>query len=538
MGTIGGARDSDNLCDFSWIPQADLDARRVRPGSYFDFAISYPDGMRDGYQYRRLFYAPDTNPAATVGMYIDDCTWGTYGADLIDRDYRCTHEYTRSDGKYWLLSLSDCPAGPEGETDLPANTTTAGVAVVGGTVTGSVDSASDVDWFAVTLSADTTYFIEVLGTRSGAGTLEHPSLQGIYDGTGAALAPADGGPFTLSRVYYSPSADGTYYLAAAGRDGSTGTYTLKLTAQPDLPADTTTTGNVTLNSASLSFIETPDDKDWFAVTLEAGTAYLIDVRGTDPDGYGETADTKLVSIRSSAGAVIANTEAGGGGVGTDARFHFVPTTTGTHYIEVGAENGTAGSYRLSVDTDDFAADGATSGVMALHNGSGTATGAIETANDDDWFRVTLEGGTSYWIEVEGAATDAGTLEETALSIVTPGLASLAGIVRHVGSDIGGNLRIHFTANTDGDHYLSITSAQSDGTGTYTLTVREQKEHSDVPADDTTTAEIPVGGLFHGEVEEEGDSDWIRSSWWRTPPIPWRWKAGRSWGAGTHWPNPG
>lgn len=365
-------------CDFSWIPQADLDAKRVRPGSYFDFAPSYPGGTRDGYQYRRLFYAPDTRPTATVGIYIDDCTWGTFGAELIDRGYRCTHEYTRSDGKYWLLSLRDCPVSAgvsEGERDVAADTTTTGVAMVGGMVAGSVDPAGDLDWFAVELEAD--------------------------------------------------------------------------------------------------------------------TAYLIDVRA---DSDGDPVDTILLSIRDSAGAAIAGTEAGGGGLGTDARFHFTPTVTGTYFIEVGGENSTTGNYQLSVDDDDFAADAATSGVVLLDNGTGTATGNIETANDEDWFRVALEDGVTYRIvvEVDGAAS----LVAPALAVVAPVFAADT-LVHEVGS--GGWLRTRFTANADGDHYLSITSAQGDDTGQYGVTVTADDGTDDGRGDGN-------GDGDDGDGDGDGDGD--------------------------------
>ena len=394
------------------------------------------------------------------------------------------------------------PTLPEAEAgDLPAATTTPGVVAVDGSVTGTIGTVGDVDWFAVTLADDTTYIIDVLGSRSDRGTLDHPLLRGIYDATGAPVTSE----LRPGRVLFSPRADGKYFLAASGAGESTGSYTLTVAASADIPADTSTTARVYMDNGRWGYIETPGDTDWFEVTLEAGTSYRIDLKGLDFE-LGELVDTKLISIRDSNGAVVANAEADGGGLGQDARFDFVPDTSGTYYIEAGGANGSTGFFVVSVNADDYAADRA-AGVVTLQDGSGVVTGTIERAYDADWFKVTLERGTSYWIDLEGAATDAGTLKETKLSIILPEDETYGGLTHFAGNGEGGNSRFQFTAQSDGPYYLAVR-AEQDGTGTYTLSVRAQTESTDVPADATTTAEIAVGDGFQGTIDEEGDTDWI------------------------------
>ena len=186
------------------------------------------------------------------------------------------------------------PAQQQESDDLPADTTTTGVATVDGSVTGTIGTAGDRDWFAVTLASDTTYIIDVEGKRSGVGTLDHPLLRGIYDSTGAVVAPADSdGELRPGRIFFSPSADGKYFLAASGVGESTGSYTLRVTAVVDIAADTTTTASVPVNNGRWGYIETPGDTDWFKVTLEAGTSYRIDLKGLD-FGIGELVDTNAV----------------------------------------------------------------------------------------------------------------------------------------------------------------------------------------------------------------------------------------------------
>ena len=67
------------------------------------------------------------------------------------------------------------PPGPggranvsEGDTDLPASTATTGEVDVGGSVTGTIGTADDRDWFTVELVADTKYEIAVTGLFTDA----------------------------------------------------------------------------------------------------------------------------------------------------------------------------------------------------------------------------------------------------------------------------------------------------------------------------------------------------------------------------------
>ena len=448
----------------------------------------------------RLTYAAARNGTyyVSAGGYSDTGTYTLSVADVTSVEPR-----------------QEQPTRQQESVDLPADTTTTGVVAVDGSATGTIGTAGDVDWFAVTLAADTTYVIDVDGSRGDRGTLDHPLLRGIYDATGAVVAPADSGgewQWGPSRVLFSPRADGTYYLAASGVGESTGSYTLAVQSVEDIPADTSTTARVYVDNGTWGYVETPDDTDWFEVALEAGTSYRIDLQGLD-FGLGELVDSKLISIRDSTGAVVANTEAGGGGRGQDARFDFEPDTSGTYYIEAASANGTTGYYVVSVAADDYAADTATTGIVTLQDGSGSVSGTIERAHDADWFKVTLERRTSYRIDLEGAATDAGTLHRTRLSIILPEDETYSGLTHFEGNAEGGNSRFQFTAQSDGPYYLAVRAGQdAAGThtlsGTYTLSVRAQTESTDVPADASTTAEIAVGDGFQGAIDEEGDTDWI------------------------------
>ena len=132
-----------------------------------------------------------------------------------------------------------------GGSDLPADTTTACVLEVGGSVRGETGAAGDVDWYRVALQAGVTYQFDMRGKSTGGwqlvdgapafvsvGTLEDPKLLGVYDASGALVAGSDSeaaGTGKDSRIAsFGPGAGGVYYISASVEGAWTGTYELSL----------------------------------------------------------------------------------------------------------------------------------------------------------------------------------------------------------------------------------------------------------------------------------------------------------------------
>ena len=64
-----------------------------------------------------------------------------------------------------------------------------------------------------------------------------------------------------------------------------GTYTLTVSdATDDYAADPTTTGRVVVGGSATGNIDPADDRDWFAVELEADKMYRIDLEGSPTGG--------------------------------------------------------------------------------------------------------------------------------------------------------------------------------------------------------------------------------------------------------------
>ena len=175
--------------------------------------------------------------------------------------------------------------------DLPADTTTTGQ-VVGGSVASNIGTGTDKDWFAVVLAADRRYQIDLEGADTGRGTLADPALE-LFDAAGTSLSASDddGGVGRNARLIYTPSAAGAYYAQASDAAGSTGgTYTLSMIvlgangvskADTDFAADTSTSGRVEVGGSVTGTLTAANVVDWFAVDLEAGRRYRIDLEGAD-----------------------------------------------------------------------------------------------------------------------------------------------------------------------------------------------------------------------------------------------------------------
>ena len=116
--------------------------------------------------------------------------------------------------------------------DYSANVQTTGVVAVGGSATGSIETAHDQDWFAVELVAGRTYQFDLGGSPSGGGTLRDTFLRAIYDSEGRYQSGSYNDDFEGgrdSRVTFTASQSGTYYVRASGDRDETGSYTLRVT---------------------------------------------------------------------------------------------------------------------------------------------------------------------------------------------------------------------------------------------------------------------------------------------------------------------
>ena len=106
-------------------------------------------------------------------------------------------------------------------------------------------------------------------------------------------------------------------------------------------------GAVAVGGSAAGTLQQAGDRDWFAVQLQAGGTYVLNMNG-HPSGLGTVGDAYL-RLRDASGALLASNDDIIDGHEPDSRILFTASTTGTYYLEAGGFlDGYAGTYRLSV----------------------------------------------------------------------------------------------------------------------------------------------------------------------------------------------
>lgn len=152
------------------------------------------------------------------------------------------------------------------------NRTTTGTVAFGGSTTVNINGLGDHDWYAVTLTAGTRYVFET----SGSGTVD--TLLMLRDANGGALGENDdGGAGTYSRLVFTPTTSGTYYLdVGTWREQDQGSFTLSFGEAPPL---TVWTNDQIANQLTTLYWTTPHH---FAVT--AGGTLTVDISALTASG--------------------------------------------------------------------------------------------------------------------------------------------------------------------------------------------------------------------------------------------------------------
>jgi Ca2+-binding RTX toxin-like protein len=131
----------------------------------------------------------------------------------------------------------------------------------------------------------------------------------------------------------------------------------------------------------------------------------------------------------------------------------------------------------STTNDDYSSNTETSGIVNL---SSSIAGNIETANDSDWFRVSLTAGVDYTFSLEGESTSNGTLSNPYLRGIYNSSGSLINGTTNDDGGTGLNSQLQFTPDSSEYYYISASASGGD-TGTYQLTVSQ----------DTPTEQQPI-----------------------------------------------
>ena len=398
------------------------------------------------------------------------------------------------------------------------------------TASGELEIEEDVDWFSVSLASGGQYRIEMLDKDVDSNlTLNRPRILGVYDASGVFIPGTlkyDFARNLIRNIEFRATNAGTHYISLShaeswyanviyDRPPDTGTYTLKLSlqSQDDCIEAPSTACFATLGTPFNGAIQGSGEDDWIGVDMTAGMLYQVDLEGRS-NSKGTLADPEIshYSYVDSDGNLQLYSLVGSGhrdnGVGRNERSSFVAPRTGRHYFVVGSRNYRGvGTYvftfsQLPARVDDFSDQrtGSPIGVIALNNGSGSASGNIEVVRDTDWFKVDLTAGQNYLIKQAGSRLH----------------SYISGIYDSAGEQVRPG-RYHpfdswqtFTPEQTGTYYIHARSRSSrNATGGYVVSV-QQMPADDFAADASTTSNLIVGGRAQGVIGTLQDVDWHRA----------------------------
>jgi serralysin len=141
-------------------------------------------------------------------------------------------------------------ATPNFAPDLIAGNTTSTTGLpMGVPLSVSIDTLGDHDWYRVSLVSGKTYTFETFSDELLTGVSD--TLISLRNSTGASVATNDdaGGGNTYSRITFTATSSGTYFLDAGAFDNlETGTFNLRF-AQSFLGAGDTISGDATAPSS-------------------------------------------------------------------------------------------------------------------------------------------------------------------------------------------------------------------------------------------------------------------------------------------------
>ena len=228
---------------------------------------------------------------------------------------------------------------------VPGDSTTTVNLDIGGTVTTTIDTVGDRDWYRVTLVAGHRYSFSTASVNNN----DVDTYLRLYDPSGTLLlSDDDGGPGTFSAIHFTATTSGTYFIAASTyNDQTTGTFTVRAMDTAPTGADTiagnTGTGStIALDQTVNGTVDFAGDHDFYRVTLAAGQSYLFQTQATGAAGDVDT----TITIRDANGNELAYND---DRTGTYSGVRFTATTAGTYYVDVAGWNDQeTGAYRLNM----------------------------------------------------------------------------------------------------------------------------------------------------------------------------------------------
>ena len=429
-----------------------------------------------------IAYDADGNPLASSGPDADGQATlpfrptedGVYFIGAAGDD-------TADIGRYQLTILGD---------NFSQDTLTTGAFTFGAALIDSIEAGGDQDWFKGELQIGLTYGI-ILEGDGGPGELADVEAI-VYDAGGNPLESSASGADGLTRLSFTPTSSGTYFIAAAGDNtDDTGGYQLRV-LDDVYERNVMTSGRFIPGGEIVSKIETGGDQDWFKGELRAGYSYSFLLEG---DSAPDQLENVRLILRGADGLEILNS-----GADTDGRatLTYTPTKDGVFFLSAAGDDANdIGGYRLSIIDDE--APGSTATTRTLSPGE-SLTGAITVDGEQDWTELRLEAGFTYglMLEGDGSATE---LEDVKLRLLDRNDLELAATE----NDEDGVEVLSYTPTAAGVYFVSAQGDDEADLGGYKLSLIED----DFAASTRSTGAVALNRASAATHETSGDADWFR-----------------------------
>jgi Ca2+-binding RTX toxin-like protein len=482
----------------------------------------------DGDLEARLYH---TFAAGTEGMYFI----AVRAADSGLGSYQITYTTTGNNG-------GGDPSDPVDVDDIGQTFTTARYLQQDQVISAEMNSANDIDWFRIYVEPDVRYRFDVTGAGSGDGTLTDPQIYRVYnedlvaqtkpDGSGV-LSNNNGGDEDLeARLYHTFAAgtEGTYFIAVRAADSGLGSYQITYTTTgnaggggPSDPADIgdtiATAQTIDMGTNVASTIESAQDIDMYKASLTAGRTYVFYMKSEglpDPflNGITDASGTQLKPFNNN------------GGSGLDARITYTATTDQTIFVGAQANyNGGTGDYIFQfydlasgpgtgvIDGEPVDVGDTFETAAAMVHGTDVSSG-IETASDEDVFKITLSAGRRYQIDMRGSSSEGGTLADPEIEGIYTDTGIKLDAATGGGAGTDAQLIVEVSPLSDSVYYIKVAS-QNDSTGTYTLSATDIGAADDGGFDDEDNdtwqgaSALVIGDTGTSSIDQADDQDWFK-----------------------------
>lgn len=449
---------------------------RIEPGQTVTSALNYPSDrdayrvrLTEGESYRFTLVGAGDNPVGDPYLRLLDAAGEEIAADDDGGGELNSYlEFTApTTGNYYIQAGAFADAYEGGYTltaragDIPADASTDAALSPGGDYReGVLAPAGDRDWYRVDLSEGQAMRV-YLASASSSDALDDPYLV-LYGPDGSEVArDDDSGDGLNALLEHQATATGPHYVEVRGfGDMASGRYAV--TVIPGEIGDNADTADYLMagGEGRVSVIGGDGDVDWFTVEMVEGRPYRFGVQGVEPNPL---VDPMLTLYDSRGNQVLADDD---GGTGFNAYLSYTSVTGGPHFVAVSGYGGATGRYYVSaIDTDVPGHVNTDENLDAAAGDSRAAS--IEIAGDLDYFRVMLDAGVRYTIDVRGVGDRP--LADPFVAIVDP---SNARLTFDDDSGDGRNARLRFTPEQTGEYYIQA-SGLGDSTGSYEVTIVRQ-----------------------------------------------------------------